>query len=450
MPLVATPLTLPPHVSELVAGDADGDGKDDLVAVSREPAGDAPDKVKLTVYRFGDAGLAGPATVVDLGNRPAIWDVKKGLWIVDREGIARVDPATGALARVAKLQTALASLGPATPLQGPVAHDLDGDGSPELVAWSGGRYHAFRADGTSLGSVAAPAEGALSVDWALGGAGVDATLRPPPLSVGDVDGDGKLDLMMPAGAKLQVYYTGDGVGARAATLKLPVDLEPPDPGPGQPRKDVSAVWLQDLDGVRKIDLVVQRTVTKGSYFGATTELLYARGSGTGFGAPASIGAPAAAFGVKLRDVEGDGDQDVVSPLVDVGMGNLARALVAQQVRVDLALYRFDGGQYAATPATLRTLSYFFGGERKLHAELAGDLDGDGRLDLVASEGEDKVRVFRGEAAGLAGTPAWELDVDIPPGDDALFVHDVTGDGKAEVLVWGRDTTGATLLRVTPR
>lgn len=446
MPLAVLPLTLPADVASLVAGDVDGDGRDDLVAVARTPAGDAPDRVALTTIRFGADGRPAATSTVELGNRALLWDVKAGLWGVDAAGLVRIAP-TGVVTRVASLPTALAALGPTSPVQAPVAHDLDGDGVPELIAWSAGRYHAFRTDGTALGSVPAPAEGDLAVGWEVGAPGLRTTLRPPPLAVADVDGDGRADLALPQGETLRVHFTGATVGVRTATLRLPVDLEPPEPKPGETRRDVSAVWLRDLDGDDKLDLVVQRTVTAGTFFGATTELLYARGTGTGFAAATRIGSPAAAFGVDLADVDGDGDQDVVAPLVDVGMGNLARALVSQQVRVDLALHRWEGAAYAAAPSSLRTLSFFLGGGRTLHAELEADVDGDRRLDLVLSEGEDRVRVFRGEAGGLASGAAWEAAVPIPKGDDALFVHDLTGDGKAEIVVWGPGSAKASVLRV---
>ncbi|MFN7147448.1 MAG: FG-GAP repeat domain-containing protein, partial [Myxococcota bacterium] len=359
-----------------------------------------------------------------------------GIWVLDKDGLARQDAA--GLTRVAKFPTALANLGPTTPRHADLAHDLDGDGVPELVAWSGGRYLAFRADGTSFGSIPAAAEGTLGGDWETGGARTSYTLTPPPLAVADLDGDGRRDLLLPNGATLAAYFTGENVGARAATLALPVDLEPreEDPKPGETRRRVAAVWLDDIDGDGKTDLGIQRIVLAGSWWGATTELSWAKGRGDGFGALATLPVNAAAFGVELVDLDGDRDKDFVAPVVDVGIGTVARALLAKSARVDLSLFRMDAGTFVTPPKVLRVFGFPLEQPDRFQGVLDGDVDGDGRLDLVTNDGEDRVRVYRGANGALEGTAAHDTPVRVPIADDTLFVHDLTGDGRAEIVVWG--------------
>lgn len=449
MPLL-TPaaLDLPPDAQELRAGDVDGDGRDELVVVSRTPKPGAPATVKLTLLHFAPNGALAGRHEIDLGSRPTLWDIDHGLWGLDREGLVRLDPAGGAPTRVAKFPTALASLGPTTPAWAPLAHDLDNDGTPELVAWSAGKYLAFRADGTSFGGIPAPAEGAFQLDWSTGGAATNATLSPPPLAVGDLDGDGKQDLLLPSAARLAAYFTGDAIGARAATLTLPLDLEPPeeDPVPGETRRRVAAVWLEDIDGDTKIDLGVQRIVLAGSWFGATAELLWAKGRGDGFGALQTIPVNAAAFGVELRDLDGDGDKDFVAPVVDVGIGTIAQALVARKVRVDLSLFRMGPSGFAPAQA-LRVFGFPLEQPGRFQATFEKDVDGDGRIDLVTNDAEDRVKVYRGKDGGLEAQAAWDVPMRVPTGDDTLFVHDLTGDGRAEIIVWGPKERSATVLRL---
>lgn len=446
MPLVANELAFPPDAVEVRAGDVDGDGRDELVVVSRTPRPGQPEPVKLTVLSFGPDGTPGGRKEIDLGRKATIWDIDHGLWAVDGEGLLRLDPAGNV--RLAKFPTPLAGLGPTTPRWGPLAHDLDGTGPPELVAWSAGRYLAFRADGTALGSVPAPAEGALDVDWSTGGASARSTLSPPPLAVADLDADGKSDLLLPSGTRLSAFYTGESIGARAATLTLPVDLEPREDGPkeGEVRTRIAGVWLDDVDGDRRADLAVQRIVLNGSWFGATADLCWAKGRGDGFGALQVRSTGAAAFGVELLDQDGDGDKDFVAPLVDIGVGALARALVARSARVDLSVFRMDAGAFSAA-APLRVLGFPLEHPDRFQAELRYDVDGDKVPDLVTNEGEDRLRVYRGKAGGLETTPAFELAIAIPAGDDTVFVHDLTGDGKAEIVVWGPGSTRASVLRV---
>ncbi|MDP2307825.1 MAG: VCBS repeat-containing protein [Pseudomonadota bacterium] len=448
MPLVSLPVPLPPDAAELRAGDVDGDGRDELLVVSRTARPGIPDTVKLTVLFFTEAGALAARKELDLGSRPLLWDANAGLWGLDREGLVKLDPAGGAPTRVARFPTVLAALGPTTPAWAPLAHDLDGDEKPELIAWSAGRYLAFRSDGTALGGINAPAEGALALDWSTGGAATNATLSPPPLAVADLDGDGKLDLLLPSGSKLGAYFTGDTIGARAASLVLPLDLEPPeeDPKPGETRRRISGVWIEDLDGDGKLDLAVHRLVLAGSWFGATAELVWAKGRGDGFLPLQVVPVNAAAFGVELVDLDGDGDKDFVAPLVDIGIGTIARALLAKSARVDLSLFRMEGGNYQA-PEAIRTFGYPLESPGRFQATLEADVDGDGRIDLVTNDAEDRVRVYRGKAGGLETAVAWEALLRVPIGDDTLFVHDLTGDGRAEIVVWGPKEATATVLRL---
>lgn len=441
MPTLTTLVVpLPADTHGVRAADVDGDGRDELIIESRRAG--KPDAVRLTVVAFAATGAVTSRREVDLGSRPMLWDAGHGLWGVDREGLVRFD--AGGTVRIARFPTVLAALGPSTPAWAPIAHDLDGDAIPELLAWSAGRYLAFRADGTPMGSIPAPAEGALAVDWTTGAASTHATLTPPPLAVADLDGDGRKDLVLPAGARIAAYYTGATVGTRAGTLPLPIDLDPPEGAPGETRRDVHAVWLEDIDGDGRMDLGVQRTVRGGSWFGATAELSWAKGRGDGFEALRTIPVAAAAFGVELRDLDGDGDRDYLAPIVDVGLASLARALVARSVTVNLSVLRLDG---AAPPLTLRTLAFPLENPDRLQVDLSADVDGDGFLDLVTNDGEDRVRVYRGRVGGLDGAPAWDEALRVPLGDDTIFVHDLTGDGRAEVVVWGPREASATVLRL---
>ncbi len=448
LPLIALPIALPADAFEVRAGDVDADGRDDLIVVSRTPRPGAPATVTLSVLTFTPTGTLASRRALELGDRPLLWDADRGLWGVDREGLVRLDPTGGPPTRLAKLPTALTALGPTSPVWAPLAHELDGDAIPELLVWSAGRYHGFRTDGTSFGSIPAPAEGHLDTDWSTGAASTRATLSPPAVAVADVDGDGKSDLLLPKGAELAVYFTEAALGARAATLRLPLDLEPPDedPKPGETRRRVSGVWLEDLDGDGRCDLGVLRLILNGSWFGATSELSWAKGRGDSFEPLRATVVGAATFGVELVDADGDGDKDFVAPVADIGIGTLARALVTQSVRVDLSLFRMEGGQ-VRPPIPLRGMSFPIESPDRLQGELKADLDGDGRVDLVTNDGADVVRVYRGAAGGVESTAAWELAMPVPLSDDPLFVHDVTGDGRAEIFVWGPGARSAVLLRV---
>lgn len=436
------------RLSGAYAGDVDGDGRDELVLATTTAAGDAPDRVTLVIVHVGADGKIGATSKVDLGNRPVLWDVGDGLWVIDAEGVSKVASDTGALTRVAGARTVLSGFGAATPAHVDFTEDLDGDGRDELIVPAPGKLLAFSADGTAWGSVPMRSESILGANARLGGTALALTATPQSWTVADMDGDGRKDILLPSHKSLAVYYTGDkGLGARAATVALPLDVEPPEEPmrAGVERRSQAAVWLEDLDGDKKVDLLVHRWVTSGGFFGATAEILWSLGSGTSFGPMVTIRTPAAAFGVEPMDVDGDGDQDIVTREADVGIGNVARALLSKAVKVSLGTYPMGGHAFPMTAIPVRAFSFPVDPPMRFQEEWSADVDGDGRMDLVTNDGQDLVRVYRGRPGGLDTGPAWEKACAIPLTDDAFLVHDLNGDKRAEIVVWGEGERVARVL-----
>lgn len=448
MGITTLSVTAPPELAQVAAGDVDGDGVDELIFVSRPKAGSAPDKTTLVFVSLDAAGAVRWRKELALGNKPLAWDATGGLYGLDREGLVRLSFEGGEATRVAKFTTPFAGLGSTTPVRADLTHDLTGDELPELLTWSNGKFLAYRTDGTALGSFAAAGEGTISGDWESGGAMLTATQRPPPLVVADMDGDGRNDLLLPDGDVLKVAYTGaSALGERSATVGLPVDLSPmEDLVSGETHREPSGVWFQDFDGDKRADLLVQMLVFNGTWFGATTELVFAKGLGSGFGAATTIPLNAAVFNVDVLDADNDGDRDIIAWTAEVDFGNLARALVSRKARMDMKLLAMDNGRFG-TPTLLRSFDWPLEAPDTLHIQASADVDGDGRLDLVTDDGLAMVRVYRGQSGGISSTPTWSHSLTVPKGDDSIFVHDLTGDGKAEIVVWGKNLAAATVLRV---
>lgn len=438
---------LPAHVQAVYAQNADADPAQELIVEIATPAGSAPDKVSLIVLHFTATGALERQDRYDLGNRALAWDSFGALWGVDRDGLVRLNPGAEPT-RVAKLSTPLAALGATRPIQSSFAHDLDGDGAPELLVYAAGRVHGCRPDGSSLGSVEASPEGQLAPLFRAGGSALEVRVQPPAFAVGDMDGDGKKDLVIPAAGNATIAYTGDTLGVRRSTIRLPVDLEPRDEtrAPGQEKREIAEIWFRDFDGDGKLDLGLYRWVTRGSFFGATAEVLLCRGDGSSFGPPKLFATKVAAFGLRPVDVDADGDLDLVGPLVDVGVANITRALVSQEVRVDLSLFRMTGGAWTSEPVVLHTLPFPISAPDRLQARYEADLTGDRRPDLVTNDAQDRVRLYPASSAGLATSPTWDQAVAVPVGEDTLITADLDGDGRAEVVVWGRDQPQLSVLR----
>ncbi|MSP56232.1 MAG: VCBS repeat-containing protein [Myxococcales bacterium] len=449
MPLTVQTVAVPTGVADVRFADVDGDDVAEILLLSRQSISGQPDAASLTVVRPTEPARG--VVTVSLGNRPLFVspapEGSSGMWALGASAWQRWE--TNQFVAAGAVVSPLAQLGRATPVFAELVKGVF-PGAAARITWSGGNYVCVRSAAPEIacGSVPAPAQGQLSASLIQGGQVLATTLTPPALTVTDADGDGYADLLMPDHKQIAVYFTGaDAVGVRAARWPVPLDLQPPE-GPrekGESRREVGNVWLEDIDGDHKVDLGVLRYVTNGSFFGATAEWLYAHGTGSGFEALKTVSLPSAAFGATLVDVDGDGDKDLVTGLVDIGMRNLATALLSHVVRADLAVLRCNGTAGFAPPAVLHGVSFPLDQSDAFHVDFEGDVDGDKHVDLVAAE-DGTVNVYRGSANGMDSAASWSAEIEVPRGQDTLLTHDIDGDGKAEIVVWGKDAGKVWILR----
>lgn len=445
MPFVAASIDLPPETVAIRAGDADGDGEAELIAVSQRSAGAEPDRVSLSILQIRGGRSAGQSRI-ELGNRAQLWEVAGGLFGVDGAGLWALDAAGGAPRQLAELVTPLAGIGPATPQYAPLARDLDGDGEAELLVFAGGQLCAFGTGGQPLGCVPAPPRGGLETGGE-GGLALSVSTGSRRVHFGDVDGDGLEDLLIPEGDRVQVWYTGEAIGVRGAVLDLPLNLEPRDRGGlarGEVEREITDRWFRDFDGDGVVDLALVRAVMEGSWFGATSELIFCRGTGSGFAPPSSVSFESAAAEPEPLDIDGDGDLDLLVPQVDVSLGNIAQALMSRSVSVRLKALELRDGHFAAEPEFLREVDFPIDPAESFLVQYRLDFTGDGRPDLLFGDPDGELLLYPGTAEGLDRTPLARIALPIPP-EAELLVADLDGDGRAEAFLWGRRADRGVLL-----
>jgi hypothetical protein len=232
---------------------------------------------------------------------------------------------------------------------------------------------------------------------------------PQSVAVGDVNGDGQLDLVTANnGSNNATVLLGNGSGGftQAAGSPFAVGSFP------------SSVAVGDMNGDGRLDLAVANT---GS---SNVTVLLGNGSG-GFtpapGSPVPMGAGTLPRSVAVGYMNGDGHLDIavastgsdrVTILLGDGSGRFTQAWVAA---------------VGFTPICVAV----------------GDLNGDGKLDLaVANNGSNTVTILLGDGSG-GFTQVAVFGVGNAP--NSIAVGDLNGDGRLDLAVANNGSSSDTIL-----
>jgi hypothetical protein len=281
--------------------------------------------------------------------------------------------------------------------------DLTGDGRNDVllsatVPGPAFDHRLFVLAGQPGGTLAPPAE----IDH-----GSDLTCRITSIAFGDMDGDGRRDIVAGGDCGAQVLRR-TAAGAFVPWQYLPQAV-------------TRTVRVSDLDGDGRLDLV-----GAGGLPGIWIWKRNAAGSLEVAATPSTLVAP---VHVDVGDVNGDGRPDLVAAV----QGTLGQdvAVVLQQ----------PDGSFAA-PMLMPT------GNGSSRAVAVGDLNGDGRADLAATAGGNRptdIAVFRQAADGTLSTALPLPTYDVPV---AARIVDVDGDDRLDLVVShsGWSTVGVYLQR----
>jgi PKD repeat protein len=349
--------------------------------------------------------------------------------------------------------------------------DMDGDGKPDLVISNDPDIVSVLRNTSSTGVINGSSFAA-KVD-------VATASSPSGLDLGDLDGDGKLDVAIANNLSTSVSLYRNLSNSGSISLSAKVDhttgTQPTDVAIGDVDADGKAdvavsnlssnnvsvlrnisvegtidanslvakqdyatatspqgVALADIDGDGKPDLLVpgfgtnQLSVLRNTSTAGTVDA-------SSFAAKVDFATASIPAGVITADIDGDTKPDVIVPNFSSTSVSVFRNTVTSGI---------DGTSLAAkVDYTLGTSPI---------AAAVGDLDGDGKIDLaVASQGSDFVSVLRNQAiSGTINAASLATRVDYTTGDQpsGAAIGDLDGDGRSDLVVTNKNDNDLSIFR----
>ena len=289
--------------------------------------------------------------------------------------------------------------------------DIDGDGKPDMVVVNRltNTFSVFR--NTSTVGTISTASFAAKVDFAT-----DST--PSAIAFGDLDGDGKLDIVITNMFlnRISVYLNTATAGSITTssfaakvnfitdTLSLPTAVAIGDlNGDGKPDLAVTNSFSNTISLLK--NLCTLGSITAASFSAAT---VYKTGLG-----PTSVA---------IADFDGDGKPDLAVTNFNAKTFSVLRNKVAGNV--------IDTTSFAA--------KVDFTTGTGPHALAVGDLNNDGKPDIVvANQGSNTISVFSNNAvSGTITTASFVAKVDIASGGESPYyitIANIDGDNKPDIL-----------------
>jgi hypothetical protein len=292
-------------------------------------------------------------------------------------GLGEFSPAHGSPITVGRQPVAVASA------------DLNADGNPDLAVVDAADANVTILLGNGQGGFT-PAAGS---PFAVG-------LLPFSIAVGDLNNDGKLDLVtgnFNSDSVTVLLGNGQGQFSQAAGSPIPVGIGP------------AGVQIGDFNNDGKLDLAVSNE------FSNNLMILLGNGQGQFTSAPGSPIAVDSPAGIAVSDLNGDGQLDIAA----TSNNSIVILLGAGQGRFTEA----TGSPIAAGNATVDVT--------------VGDFTHDGTLDLaVASIGSNNVTILLGNGQGQF-TQAPGSPIPAGNGTTAIRAADLTNDGIVDLAVVSR-------------
>ena len=142
----------------------------------------------------------------------------------------------------------------------------------------------------------------------------------------------------------------------------------------------------------------------------------------------------------FKDLDGDDQVDLILKDIDIDPLGMLRAITSKSIGVSLEFFRMTNGNYPNKPSfvhKIRTNQSFWGDNDPFFpAILVGDVNGDGREDLIAGgKTRDQLEIFLGIPGPnlFSGRPI-EVRMAMPTDGERVWLADLNNDGKQDIYM----------------
>ncbi len=324
--------------------------------------------------------------------------------------------------------------------------DLNGDGFSDFLVPDFNAWHLYlqQADGSFL-------QDELALDSEMMVFNERSNYEAKKPQVVDLNGDGRLDIAFAVDDSLTVFaQSATGRFTKSYSLPLGVGLTPDAqaqqrPGDGRSFENLVLTRLErlaDINGDGVVDLVVQQQ----HYIDAMEQnynYLIHYGSlqndWVRFKAKSDqqINTSGIQFDVTFADLDNDKRLDFYTPVAQIGIGAIVRALVSGSADIEIQFYKQrPDGSFGDKPTYRQEMTVEIKiTSGQVNMSVATVLKGaDGKASLLLADDEDTLRVYGPVGAKLFSDKSVKQNIELPLRGIDSVVADVNGDGKEDLLL----------------
>jgi len=321
-----------------------------------------------------------------------------------------------------------------------LVYDDFGD-QPWILVPQIGQVSALLGDGTALGAMdvgrrtnyfVSKSEGLLSIET-----DIQLYLDAPKLSIGDVDGDGLADVVASTRHELRVFLRKADSGFPVdASYALPIGLIDREDHARGSGSVVTSV--RDLDGDGRLDLMISHSAGNFTKAETTTYVYHNRDGQWLLGEPDDrFDSTGALTSDLLLDIDSDNRLELVRVQVRFSVFELVEFLLTREIDVHVAVHRVEAdGSYDIKPWSKRKISTevsFDTFRPKGFMPTSGvDVDNDGRMDFIASDAGKGIEVYLGSEEGLFSRQRFLQKL---PSAGVIRFRDYDGDELPDFILW---------------